>query len=177
VPQQFFPSSDRPELLIDLHLPERASFEATQREAVRMEALLKDRPQIDMWSASSGSVRRASTCRWTSNWPAPTLRSSWSPPSRWKIARPGRALEEPLRKQFSGLRTRMTRLENGPPVGFPVQFRISGEQIPKVRAIAEQVAAELRKESRATNIQFDWDEPAQRSVSFEIDQKRPANWA
>jgi multidrug efflux pump subunit AcrB len=66
----------------------------------------------------------------------------------------------------------MTRLENGPPVGFPVQFRISGEQIPKVRAIAEQVAAEMRKESRATNIQFDWDEPAQRSVSFEIDQKR-----
>ena len=83
-----------------------------------------------------------------------------------------KALEEPLRKQFSGARTRMTRLENGPPVGFPVQFRISGEQIPKVRAIAEQVAAELRKESRATNIQFDWDEPAQRSVSFEIDQKR-----
>jgi multidrug efflux pump subunit AcrB len=88
VPQQFFPSSDRPELLIDLHLPERASFEATQREAMRMEALLKDRPQIDHWSASSGSVRHASTCRWTSNWPAPTLRSSWSPPSRWKIARP-----------------------------------------------------------------------------------------
>src|SRR5450830_296136 len=47
VPQQFFPSSDRPELLIDLRLPERASFEATQREALRMEAVLKGRPEID----------------------------------------------------------------------------------------------------------------------------------
>jgi multidrug efflux pump subunit AcrB len=173
VPQQFFPSSDRPELLIDLHLPERASFEATQREAIRMEALLKDRPQIDHYVSFVGVGAPRFYLPLDQQLASPNFAqfvvTAKSVEDREALAK---ALEEPLRKQFSGLRTRMTRLENGPPVGFPVQFRISGEQIPKVRAIAEQVAAEMRKESRATNIQFDWDEPAQRSVSFEIDQKR-----
>jgi len=175
VPQQFFPSSDRPELLIDLHLPERASFEATQREAVRMEALLKDRPQIDHYVSFVGVGAPRFYLPLDQQLASPNFAqfvvTAKSVEDREALAR---ALEEPLRKQFSGARTRLTRLENGPPVGFPVQYRISGEQIPKVRAIAEQVAAEMRKESRATNIQFDWDEPAQRSVSFEIDQKRAA---
>ena len=175
VPQQFFPSSDRPELLIDLRLPERASFEATQREAIRMEALLKGRPEIDhvIDFVGSGAPRfylpldqqLAST-----NF-AQFVVTAKSVEDREKLAQ---ALEQPLREQFSGLRTRLTRLENGPPVGFPVQFRVSGDKIAVVREIAEKIAAEIRKEPRAQNVQLDWDEPAERSVSFEIDQKRAA---
>jgi len=175
VPQQFFPSSDRPELLIDLHLPERASFDATQREANRMEAVLKGRAEVDhvISFVGTGAPRfylPLDQQLASANF-AQFVVTAKSVEEREALAR---ALEAPLREQFSGLRTRITRLENGPPVGFPVQFRVSGEQIPRVRAIAEQVAAEIRKESRAINVQLDWDEPAQRSVTFEVDQKRAA---
>ena len=69
-------------------------------------------------------------------------------------------------------RARLSRLENGPPVGFPVQFRISGDKIATVRATAEQVAAQIRADARTVNVQFDWDEPSERSVRFEIDQQK-----
>jgi multidrug efflux pump len=175
VPQQFFPSSDRPELLIDLRLPERASFEATQREALRMEAVLKDRPEIDHVINFIGTGAPRFYLPLDQQLPSTNFAqfvvTAKSVADREKLAL---ALEAPLREQFSGLRTRLTRLENGPPVGFPVQFRISGEQIPKVREIAEKVATEIRQETRTQNVQFDWDEPAQRSASFEIDQQRAA---
>jgi multidrug efflux pump len=175
VPQQFFPSSDRPELLIDLRLPERASFAATQREALRMEAVLKDRPEIDHVINFVGTGAPRFYLPLDQQLPSANFAqfvvTAKSVEDREKLAK---ALEAPLREQFSGMRTRLTRLENGPPVGFPVQFRISGEQIPKVREIAEKVAAIIRQEPRAQNVQLDWDEPAQRSASFEIDQQRAA---
>jgi multidrug efflux pump len=70
------------------------------------------------------------------------------------------------------VRTRISRLENGPPIGFPVQFRVSGPEIGTVRGISEQVARIMRSNPDTTNVQFDWDEPAERSVHFDIDQTR-----
>src|SRR5262249_39745069 len=60
--------------------------------------------------------------------------------------------------------------ENGPPVGFPVQFRVSGPQIATVRALADELAGRIRQDRDTRNVQLDWDEPAERSVHFEIDQ-------
>ncbi len=61
-------------------------------------------------------------------------------------------------------------LENGPPVGFPVQIRVTGPEIGTVRQLAEQVATIMRRDPDTTGVQFDWDEPSERSVHFEIDQ-------
>jgi len=175
VPQQFFPSSDRPELLIDMRLPERASFAATQHEAERMEALLKGRPEIDHVIDFVGTGAPRFYLPLDQQLASPNFAqfvvTAKSVPDRERLAH---ALEAPLREQFSEVRTRLTRLENGPPVGFPVQFRVSGDQIPTVRAIADQVAAVMRQEPRTENVQFDWDEPAERSASFEVDQQRAA---
>jgi multidrug efflux pump subunit AcrB len=71
-----------------------------------------------------------------------------------------------------GVRTRLSRLENGPPVGFPVQFRVSGDDIGTVRKISEQVADVMRSNGDTVDVQFDWDEPSQRSVRFEVDQQK-----
>jgi multidrug efflux pump len=173
VPKQFFPSSDRPELLVDLRLPERASFAATQHEAERLEALLKGRPEIDHMIDFVGTGAPRFYLPLDQQLSSPNFAqfvvTAKSIPDRERLAS---ALEVILREQFSGLRTRLTRLENGPPVGFPVQFRVSGEQIPTVRAIADQVAGVVRREPRTANVQLDWDEPAERSATFEIDQKR-----
>jgi len=79
-------------------------------------------------------------------------------------------LNDLLHQDYPSIRTRITRLENGPPVGFPVQFRVSGPKSALVRHWAERVAKVMRENPDTVNVQFDWDEPAERSVHFEVDQ-------
>ena len=88
---------------------------------------------------------------------------------REKLAAP---LAEMLRTQYPSVRTRISRLENGPPIGFPVQFRVSGPEIGTVRHWSEKSRKVMRANPDTTNVQFDWDEPAERSVHFEVDQNK-----
>ncbi|KVF70980.1 multidrug transporter AcrB [Burkholderia sp. FL-7-2-10-S1-D7] len=173
VPQQFFPSSDRPELLVDLRLPEGASFAATLRETERLEKVLDKRPEIDhsVNFVGSGAPRFYLPLDQQLQLPnfAQFVVTAKSVKDREKLAT---WLETTLRDQFPAVRWRLSRLENGPPVGYPVQFRVSGDDIATVRSIAEKVAATMRGDARAANVQFDWDEPAERSVRFELDQKK-----
>ena len=74
-------------------------------------------------------------------------------------------------EDFPELRGRITRLENGPPVGFPVQFRVSGDDIPTLRRIAREVAAVMQQEADAVDVQYDWDEPT-KAVRLAIDQNK-----
>ncbi|TKC90277.1 efflux RND transporter permease subunit [Trinickia terrae] len=173
VPQQFFPSSDRPELLVDVRLPEGASFDATLRQAERLEKTLAGRPEIDHYAdfVGSGAPRFYLPLDQQLTLPnfAQFVITAKSVEDREKLAR---WLDGTLRENFPAIRTRLSRLENGPPVGYPVQFRVSGDDIATVRSIAEKVAATMRADRRTTGVQFDWDEPAERSVRFEIDQKK-----
>ncbi|UEP26409.1 MULTISPECIES: efflux RND transporter permease subunit [unclassified Burkholderia] len=173
VPQQFFPSSDRPELLVDVRLPEGASFAATLRETERLEKVLDKRPEIDhsVSFVGSGAPRFYLPLDQQLQLPnfAQFVVTAKSVKDREKLAT---WLETTLRDQFPAVRWRLSRLENGPPVGYPVQFRVSGDDIATVRSIAEKVAATMRGDARTVNVQFDWDEPAERSVRFELDQKK-----
>ncbi|WP_179404606.1 efflux RND transporter permease subunit [Burkholderia guangdongensis] len=173
VPQQFFPSSDRPELLVDLRLPEGASFDATLRQAKRLEQTIAGRPEIDhaVNFVGSGAPRFYLPLDQQLQVPnfAQFVVTAKSVADREKLAR---WLETTLREQFPAVRWRLSRLENGPPVGYPVQFRVSGDDIATVRGIAEKVAATMRGDDRTLNVQFDWDEPAERSVRFELDQQK-----
>src|SRR5207248_509313 len=72
---------------------------------------------------------------------------------------------------FPGLRGRVSRLENGPPVGFPVQFRVSGEDIATVRRIARETADTMRQDPATRDVQFDWDEPT-KAIRLVIDQNK-----
>ena len=173
VPQQFFPSSDRPELLVDLRLPEGASFAATLQTAQRFEATLAQRPEIEHFIdfVSTGAPRFYLPL--DQQLPSPNLSqfviTAKSVRDRQRLAA---ALGEILRTQYATMRTRISRLENGPPIGFPVQFRVTGPEIETVRGLSEQVAQVMRADARTSNVQFDWDEPAERSVHFEIDQTK-----
>ena len=171
IPKQFFPSSDRPELLMDVRLQEGASFAATLRQVERLEKALDGRPEIEHMVSFSGAPRfylPLDQQLATPNF-AQFVITAHSVEDREKLAQ---WLGPMLREEFSAVRTRLSRLENGPPVGFPVQFRISGDKIATVRATAEQVAAQIRADARTVNVQFDWDEPSERSVRFEIDQQK-----
>ena len=172
VPQQFFPSSDRSELLVDVRLQEGASFAATLRQVERLEKTLEGRPEIEHSVSFVGTG-------------APRfylpLDQQLATPNFAQLVITAHSVEDreswpsgcsPCCARIPAIRTRLSRLENGPPVGFQVQFRVSGDQIAEVRAVAEQVAAEVRAYKRSTNVQFDWDEPSERSVRFEIDQQK-----
>ena len=171
VPQQFFPSSDRPELLVDLRLPEGASFAATLRETQRFESALAKRPEIDHYIDFVGAGAPRFYLPLDQQLAAPNFAqvvvTAKSVKDREKLAT---ILAPVLRTDFSSVRSRISRLENGPPIGFPVQFRVSGPEIGTVRRLSEQVAGIMRANPDTTNVQFDWDEPAERSVHFEVDQ-------
>jgi multidrug efflux pump len=173
VPQQFFPSSDRPELLVDLRLPEGASYAATLREAQRFEATLAKRPEIDHFIDFVGAGAPRFYLPLDQQLAAPNFAqfvvTAKSVKDREKLAT---TLAEVLRTDYSTVRTRISRLENGPPIGFPVQFRVSGPEIGTVRQLSEQVAKVMRANPDTANVQFDWDEPAERSVHFEVDQQK-----
>ncbi|BAX63699.1 efflux RND transporter permease subunit [Burkholderia stabilis] len=171
VPQQFFPNSERPELLVDMRLPEGASFDATLREATRLEKVLDGRPEIDhvVDFVGTGAPRFYLPLDQQLQQPnfAQFVITAKDVESRDRLSH---WLESTLASRFPTVRTRVARLENGPPVGFPIKFRVSGDDIATVRGIAEKVADTMRADARTRNVQFDWDEPAERSVSFEIDQ-------
>ncbi|WP_175815527.1 efflux RND transporter permease subunit [Burkholderia diffusa] len=171
VPQQFFPNSERPELLVDLRLPEGASFDATLREAKRLEKALNGRPEIDhvVDFVGTGAPRFYLPLDQQLQQPnfAQFVITAKDVETRDQLSH---WLEATLASRFPTVRTRVARLENGPPVGFPIKFRVSGDDIATVRGIAEKVADKVRADARTRNVQFDWDEPAERSVSFEIDQ-------
>jgi len=173
VPQQFFPSSDRPEVLVDLRLPEGSSFAATLREAQRLESVLAKRPEIDHFIdfVGAGAPRFYLTLDQQLSAPnfAQFVVTAKSVKDREQLMK---VLAEVLRVDYSSIRTRISRLENGPPIGFPIQFRVSGPEIGTVRQISEEVATVIRANADTTNVQFDWDEPAERSVRFEVDQTK-----
>jgi multidrug efflux pump len=173
VPQQFFPSSERPELLVDLHLPEQASFAATLHQAERFEAVLKARPEVDHYIdfVGAGAPRFYLSLDQQLALPnfAQFVVTAKSVKDREKLQE---ALSQILRSDYPMIRTRVSTLENGPPIGFPVQFRVSGPEIATVRSVAEQVAQAMRADPDTTNVQLDWYGPAQRSVHFEVDQTK-----
>ncbi|MDR2154713.1 MAG: efflux RND transporter permease subunit [Burkholderiaceae bacterium] len=173
VPKQFFPSSERPELLVDIRLQENASFEATLRVTQRLERVLKERAEIDHEVSFVGSGAPRFYLPLDQQLPAPNFAqmivTAKSLKDRERLAQ---WLGQVLREQFSDVRTRIVRLETGPPAGYPLQFRVSGEDIETVHGIAQQVVQVMRGDPRTLDVQLDWDEPAARQVRFEIDDKK-----
>ena len=174
MPQQFFPSSDRPELLVDVRLPEGASFEATLRQAKRLEKALEGRPEIDHYGdfVGTGAPRFYLPLDQQLQQPnfAQFVITAKSVEDREKLAR---WLEPDLREQVSG----------GAHASVAARKRSAGRlsgAVPRERRRYCRPCArspkgrrdDARRHPRTRNVQFDWDEPAERSVRFEIDQKK-----
>jgi len=173
IPQQFFPSSSRPELMVDLRLPEGASFQATLAATERMEQFLKSQSGIANYVSyvGTGSPRFYLPLdqQLAQRNFAQFVVTAQSVPTRERLRT--RIISE-LASAFPDVQGRVTRLENGPPVGFPVQFRVSGDNIAKVREIAAQVANVVRADADTTDVQYDWDGPASKTVRLQVDQEK-----
>ena len=172
VQQQFFPNSTRLEILVDLRLPEGSSLRATQAEAARLEAILDREPGIANYVTYVGTGSPRFYLPLDQQLPAANFAQlvilTDSIPAREALRQ---RLIELFRTDFPGLRANVTRLENGPPVGFPVQFRVSGPDIPKVRRFAAEVAEVMRANPNLSDVQLDWDEQS-KVLRVEVDQHK-----
>lgn len=172
VPQQFFPASARPELMIDLKLAEGASLANTAEQVKRLEALLKQQDGLDNYVAYIGTGSPRYYLPLDQQLPAASFAQFVVLAKSLKDREALRSWAiTTLEQEFPQLRSRVTRLENGPPVGYPVQFRVTGEHIEKVRALAREVAAKVRENPHVVNVHLDWEEPS-KAVFLAIDQDR-----
>jgi multidrug efflux pump len=172
VPQQFFPDSVRPELMVDMELAEGSSLRSTEVQAKRLEALLAKREGVANYVAYVGTGSPRFYLPLDQQLPQANF-------SQFVVLTENIEARESLRSwlindvaaQFPELQFRVTRLENGPPVGYPIQFRVSGEHIDRVQALAKQVAEQVRRNPDVANVNLDWDEPS-KVVRLQIDQDR-----
>ncbi|MFV5503851.1 efflux RND transporter permease subunit [Acinetobacter sp. 226] len=172
VPQQFFPPSNRAEILIDLKLEEGASLKATEAAVKKVEAFLSKQEGIDNYVAYVGigsprfylpldqQLPQSSFAQFV------VLASSLE--DRNEIRK---SLSDQIRRLLPEVRTRVSLLENGPPVGYPLQFRVSGEDLGLVREWAQKVAATVSENPNTTNVHLDWGEPS-KVIKLQIDQDR-----
>ncbi|MGB8531781.1 MAG: efflux RND transporter permease subunit, partial [Pseudolabrys sp.] len=173
VQQQFFPSSDRPELLVDLTLPQGSSINATRKVVDELETILKNDADIEHWSfyIGSGAIRFYLPL---DQQLANDFFAQGVIVTKGFTVRPAvqaRILAALQRREFEQVQPRVSPLELGPPVGWPLKFRISGPEPVKVREIAQNFASLLGKTPNARNINFDWNEPS-KVVRVEVDQDR-----
>jgi multidrug efflux pump len=174
VQQQFFPTASRPELLVELRLREGASFEATSAQVKRLEARLAKDPEVQFFTAYTGAGTPIFYLSILPELPNPGF-------AQFVIKTAGIQQRERVRARlmtlfekdeaFPDVKARVTRLEFGPPVGFPVQFRVVGPDKAKVREIAYQVRDKVRQSALVRDTQLDWNEQV-RSVQVRVDQDK-----
>ena len=160
VQNQFFPSSDRPEILVDLNLPQNASIAETLKVTQRFEETLKGDPDIVRWSSyiGEGAIRFYLPLDQQLQNPffAQLVIVSTGLESRDALMA---RLEKRLRDDFVGVGTFVHTLELGPPVGQPLQYRVSGPNIDQVRKHAIDLATVLDANTNVGEINFNWNEP------------------
>ncbi len=175
VQKQFFPDSTRLELIVDLKLPEGSSLQATQQEVKRLETYLQtQRTHIDNFAAYTGTGSPRFYLPLDQQLPAASF-------AQFVITTKSIADREALRTQlidtldndpaFSLARGRVIRLENGPPVGYPVQFRVSGDDLWQLRGFAEQVANVMRANPYLVNVHLDWNERS-KTIRLNVDNAK-----
>ncbi len=170
VPRQFFPASDRPELMVDLTLPQNASIHASDDAAAKLDAILKGDPDVERWSTyvGRGAIRfyLPLNVQLANDFFSQAVVVAKDVAARERLQA---KLERALAEQLPSVVARVSPLELGPPVGWPVQYRVSGPDVAQVRSIALRLAEIMGASPTVKGVNFDWIEPS-RMVRIKIDQ-------
>ncbi len=172
VPQQFFPAATHPELIVELRLKEGASFAATTEQVEKMEAVLAKDADVKYYDAYTGAGSPRFYLALTPELPNPGYAvfvvMTKDIDSRERVRA---RLMASVGEQFPDVWVRIWRLEMGPPVGFPVQFRVVGPDTQKVREIAREVEHVVASNPKVRDVQLDWNDPV-RTLRVELDQDK-----
>ena len=172
IEQQFFPDSSRPELMVELWLPEGASFQASEAQTKKFEAFIRQDPAVESVTSYVGTGSPRFYLPLDQIFPQTNV-------SQIVVLPKDLASRERLRLKivaafktgFPEVRGRVKLLPNGPPVPYPVQFRVSGDDVAKVRGIADQVKLIMRKNPNAIGVNDNWNESV-KVLRIDLDQDK-----
>jgi multidrug efflux pump subunit AcrB len=171
--KQFFPISDRPEVLIEVQMPEGQSIASTSQAVEKVEAWLRQQPEAKIVTSYIGQGAPRFFLAISPELPDPSF-------AKIVVLTPDQKAREVLKRrlrQFAasgavpGARIRATQIVFGPPSPFPVAFRVMGPDIVRVREIAEQVRAVMLRNNGLRQVNTDWGERVP-TVHFVLDQDR-----
>ena len=172
VEQQFFPDSVRVELVVNLWLPEGSSLEATELETKKFENWLAQQPEVDHWVSYVGTGAPRFYLPQDQQFNNSNLAEIIvTPRSLAERNRLRPRMIELFRNDFPNLRGRVKLLPNGPPVPYPVQFRVQGTDVATVRSIADQVKEIVRANPNTLGVNDNWNEQV-KSLKLTLDQDK-----
>jgi len=162
VQQQFFPASDRPEILVDMTLPQMSGIEETRDRMDRLEARLKGDSDVVSWSSYVGEGAPRFLLSLDQQLPnaffGQMVIETASTAARDRVIARLAAI---ARDDFIGTDIFIHTLDLGPPVGRPIQYRLSGPDAQVVRAEASRLIAIVAKNPHVGIPTFDWNEPGE----------------
>lgn len=173
VKQQFFPGSDRPEVLIEVQMPEGQSIGSTSQAVAKVEAWLAKQPEAKIYTSYIGQGAPRFFLAISPELPDPSF-------AKIVVLTPDQKARDALKKrlrQFAaegsvpGAKIRATQIVFGPPSPFPVAFRVMGPDADRVREIAEQVKGVMLRNNSMRQVNTDWGERVP-TVHFVLDQDR-----
>lgn len=173
VKQEFFPPSLRPELVVELTLPEGSSLKATEAQAQKLAQVLNEESdKINNFAYYTGQGSSRFVLQFEPVLPkdnyAQFIITAKDVDAREYLRE---KLAQTLNEQFPEVQSNIKLIEMGPPADYPVMFRVSGYDTDKVKEIAGQVADVMRSDSNIYNVNFDWQEKA-KTVHLEFDQDK-----
>jgi multidrug efflux pump len=168
--RQFFPPSDRNELIVDIQLPRSSSIFASEAAMARVEAYLAESADVDFWTTYIGrNVIRfylPLSIRPPTDNHSQIVVMAKDLDARLRLEK---ALDGFLVENFPEAVVRVSPLEMGPPIGWPLQYRVSGPEVEVLRTQALRLAEVMASHPGARRVHFDWIEPA-RQLQIEINQ-------
>ncbi len=172
VQQRFFPDSSRPEILVDLWLPEGSPFVASEEVAKRVEKRLAQEEGVSSVTTWVGSGVPRFYLPLDQVFPQTNVSQLIVLPKDLKVRESLRVkLPALLAQEFPEVRGRVKLLPNGPPVPYPVQFRVVGTEPAALRLKAEEVKAVMRQNANTRGVNDNWNESV-KSVRLEVDQAK-----
>ncbi len=172
VQQQFFPDSSRPEIVVDLWLPEGSAYDASEQVAKRFEQRLLREPGVQTVTTWVGTGVPRFYLPLDQIFPQSNVSQSIIVPKDLATRETlRRRLPALLATEFPEVRGRVKLLPNGPPVAYPVQFRVIGEDVKTVRRWADEAKAILRANPRMRGVNDNWNEQV-KVLKLEVDQDK-----
>ena len=172
IEQQFFPDSSRPELMVELWLPEGAAFTATEAQAKKFEAFIQKQEGVESYTSYVGTGSPRFYLPLDQILPQTNVAQIVVLPKDLKAREDLRLkIVQIFKTDFPEVRGRVKLLPNGPPMPYPVQFRVTGLEVSKVREIADRVKAVMRANPNTLGVNDNWNESV-KVVRIDMDQDK-----